>query len=113
MIHLEIQNQKEVNFENRIYVYNYCLRARYEENVFSLVVHGDSDPDCLAAEQTLSCFLPAIIAPKPLRNLGLNAYDALQRTFGIDATDITEVMRPNGKGDLSKLDSLTQTFWEV
>jgi hypothetical protein len=45
LIHLEIQNQKEVNFENRIYVYNYCLRVRYEENVFSLVVYGDSDPD--------------------------------------------------------------------
>ncbi len=45
MIHLEIQNQKEVNFENRIYVYKYCLRVRYEENVFSLVVYGDSDPD--------------------------------------------------------------------
>ena len=45
MIHLEIQNQKEVNFENRIYVYNYSIRVRYEENVFSLVVYGDSDPD--------------------------------------------------------------------
>ena len=45
LIHLEIQNQKEANFENRIYVYNYCLRVRYEKNVFSLVVYGDSDPD--------------------------------------------------------------------
>ncbi len=45
LIHLEIQNQKEANFENRIYVYNYCLRVRYEENVCSLVVYVDSDPD--------------------------------------------------------------------
>ncbi|MSU31950.1 MAG: hypothetical protein EXS25_04675 [Pedosphaera sp.] len=45
MIHLEIQNQKEDKFENRIYFYNYRIRVRYEENVFSLVVYGDTDPD--------------------------------------------------------------------
>ena len=45
LIHLEIQNQKEVNFENRIYLYNYRIRVCYEENVFSLVVYGDTDPD--------------------------------------------------------------------
>ena len=45
LFHLEIQNQKEVNFENRIYMYNCRIRVRYEENVFSLVVYGNTDPD--------------------------------------------------------------------
>ncbi|MSU31080.1 MAG: hypothetical protein EXS25_00165 [Pedosphaera sp.] len=50
LIHLEIQCQKETNFEERIYLYNCRIYGRYEETAFSFVVYGDTDPDWQPSE---------------------------------------------------------------
>ena len=50
LLHIEIQCQKEVNFEKRIYLYNCRIYGRYEETLFGLVVYGDPDPDWQPSE---------------------------------------------------------------
>ena len=41
LLHIEIQNQYEADFAERIYVYNYRIYDKYRRNVVSLVVLGD------------------------------------------------------------------------
>ena len=41
LLHIEIQNQYEQSFEERIFIYNYRIYDKYRRNVISLVVLGD------------------------------------------------------------------------
>ena len=47
LIHIEIQSQYDVNFEQRIFRYYTRLYDRYQENVISLAVLGDANQDWL------------------------------------------------------------------
>jgi hypothetical protein len=44
LIHIEVQGQSEVEFAERMFVYNYRLYDRYRRAVVSLAVLGDSTP---------------------------------------------------------------------
>ena len=44
LIHIEIQNQHESDFEERIFVYNYRIFDRYRRTVVSLAILGDERP---------------------------------------------------------------------
>jgi hypothetical protein len=41
LIHIEIQNQEESHFSDRIFVYYYRLRDKYQQKIVSLVILGD------------------------------------------------------------------------
>ncbi len=45
LIHIEVQNQVDLDFPGRIYVYNYRLYDRYKRQIVSLAVLGDDDAD--------------------------------------------------------------------
>ena len=45
LIHVEVQGQKEADFDERMYVYNYRLFDRYQVDVVSLAVLADPSPD--------------------------------------------------------------------
>lgn len=45
LIHVEIQARKERGFAKRVYVYNYRLFDRYDQEVISLVVLADDNPN--------------------------------------------------------------------
>jgi hypothetical protein len=46
LCHVEVQNQYEVVFPNRMYSYNYRLRDRYNCSIVSLAILGDEmNPD--------------------------------------------------------------------
>jgi hypothetical protein len=44
LCHIEVQNQYEQAFPDRVYTYNYRLRDRYNRDVASLVILGDESP---------------------------------------------------------------------
>ena len=52
LIHIEVQNQREPNFSERMYVYNYRLRDRYNRPIVSLAVLGDERPQWRPTEFT-------------------------------------------------------------
>lgn len=45
MVHIEVQNQDETSFEERMFVYHYRLRDRYKRKVVSIAVLGDDQPN--------------------------------------------------------------------
>ncbi|ACK70835.1 conserved hypothetical protein [Gloeothece citriformis PCC 7424] len=45
LIHVEVQGQTQSNFAQRMYLYNHRLFDRYQQQVFSLGVLGDDDPN--------------------------------------------------------------------
>ncbi len=45
LIHVEIQNQRDRRFAERMFVYNYRIYDRYQKPVISLAVIGDEDPE--------------------------------------------------------------------
>jgi hypothetical protein len=45
LIHIEVQGSKEADFPRRIYVYNHRLFDRYGQEVISLAILADDDPD--------------------------------------------------------------------
>jgi len=44
LIHIEIQNQRDPGFAERMFVYNYRIYDRHRQPVISLAVMGDEDP---------------------------------------------------------------------
>jgi hypothetical protein len=44
LIHIEIQNQRDPGFAERVFVYNYRIYDRYRRTVISLAVLGDEEP---------------------------------------------------------------------
>jgi hypothetical protein len=44
LVHIEVQGQREVEFDQRMYVYNYRLYDRYQVDVVSLAVLADDAP---------------------------------------------------------------------
>ncbi|MGO9464440.1 MAG: Rpn family recombination-promoting nuclease/putative transposase [Isosphaeraceae bacterium] len=44
LIHIEIQNQRDPGFAERMFVYNYRIYDRHRKPVISLAVMGDEDP---------------------------------------------------------------------
>lgn len=44
LVHIEVQSQEEADFSERMFVYNYRLRDRYNRPVASLGVLGDARP---------------------------------------------------------------------
>ena len=44
LIHIEIQNQRDPRFAERMFVYNYRIYDRYRQPVISLAVLGDEEP---------------------------------------------------------------------
>ncbi len=44
LIHVEIQNQRDPTFAERMFVYNYRIYDRYRKPVISLAVMGDEEP---------------------------------------------------------------------
>jgi hypothetical protein len=44
LIHIEIQNQRDPTFAERMFVYNYRIYDRHRQPVISLAVLGDEDP---------------------------------------------------------------------
>ena len=45
LIHIEIQNQKEITFTERMFVYYYRIYDRYRKKIASLAILGDENPD--------------------------------------------------------------------
>ncbi len=45
LIHVEVQGQQEINFEERMYIYNYRLFDRYHRRVASLAILSDTNPN--------------------------------------------------------------------
>jgi len=50
LIHVEVQGQRETDFDQRMYVYNYRLYDRYQVDVVSLAVLADDAPSFRAGE---------------------------------------------------------------
>ncbi len=44
LVHVEIQNQRDAGFAERMFVYNYRIYDRYRKPVISLAVMGDAEP---------------------------------------------------------------------
>jgi len=42
-IHIEVQNQYDANFEQRMYIYNYRIYDRFKHPIVSLAILGDDD----------------------------------------------------------------------
>lgn len=49
LAHIEIQNQEERNFSDRMFVYYYRLRDRYQQQIASLAILGDERATCTCA----------------------------------------------------------------
>src|SRR5258706_4627724 len=58
-------------------------------------------------EPTISRFVPAVIVQKTLRDVGLDAKKAMERTFGGIEPEHAGKTHPAGKKDLGKLDEMT------
>jgi hypothetical protein len=43
LIHIEVQNQRDSDFTERMYIYNYRIFDRHKQDVISLGIMGDSD----------------------------------------------------------------------
>jgi len=60
MVHVEVQSQKRPNFPERMFIYHYRLRDRYNRRVANLAVLGDEQaswrPDCYQ-DELLGCRL--------------------------------------------------------
>ncbi len=56
MIHVEVQGNREADFELRIYVYNHRIFERYNAPVASFVILTDDDPDWRPAEYRQELF---------------------------------------------------------
>lgn len=44
LVHIEVQAQKDPEFEKRMYIYNYRLFDRYDRQVASLAILADQNP---------------------------------------------------------------------
>ena len=49
LIHIEVQSQEEINFAQRMFVYNYRIYDRYKRSVASLAVLGDEQSNWRSA----------------------------------------------------------------
>lgn len=56
LIHIEVQTTREAEFPERMYVYNYRVRDRYNRKVGSLAVLADDDPNWRPREFRESVF---------------------------------------------------------
>jgi hypothetical protein len=45
LIHIEVQSQKENDFNTRMYIYRYRIFDRYRRPILSLAIIGDNDPE--------------------------------------------------------------------
>jgi alpha-2-macroglobulin len=63
-------------------------------------------------EQTMSCFLPAVITTKTLRDVGLHPEDVMGRVFGGIETNSAAATHPKGKKDLAELDKIRKAGLE-
>ncbi|MFO1477207.1 MAG: alpha-2-macroglobulin family protein [Verrucomicrobiota bacterium] len=59
-------------------------------------------------EQTMSRFLPTVIATRTLSNLGLDAQDVMNHAFGGIEPGSAQTTHPKGKHDLAEIDRITQ-----
>jgi hypothetical protein len=54
-IHIEVQNQQQPNFAERMYTYNHRLRDRYGQMPISVAILGDDRPDWRPSEFVEEC----------------------------------------------------------